>query len=99
MKSRMGRNLIRDLRILTVETAEPAYLISVVLDWQTEDAVSFVPCDQVHLSIKPGVLEGQNTPNLSDLILQTTFIFTRLLQHEARREDQHPITLRHHLIE
>ena len=34
------------------------YLFSVVLDGHTEDALCLVASDLVHLSIKPGVLEG-----------------------------------------
>lgn len=37
------------------------HLLSVVLDGKAKDTLGFVTCDQVHLSIEPGVLERQNT--------------------------------------
>lgn len=37
-----------------------SYLISVVFDRKAKDALGFVTCDQVHLSIEPGVLGSQS---------------------------------------
>lgn len=37
-----------------------SYLVSVVLDGKAKDTLGFVACDQVHLSIEPGVLRRRN---------------------------------------
>lgn len=46
-----------------MKTEEPADLLSVVLDGQTQDALGFVTCDQVHLSVKPGILQSPKRPD------------------------------------
>lgn len=58
-KRLIGRSLIN----APAERVEPAHLVSVVLDWQAQDAVGFVTGDQVHLGVEAGVLQSQNTPN------------------------------------
>lgn len=84
------KSLIDAPSVLAVERVEPAHLVSVVLDWQTQDAVGFVTRDQVHLGVKAGVLQSQNTPNQANQLPQSTFIFTQLLPEDVKITSQTP---------
>lgn len=83
-KSLIRRSLIDAPSDRAVGRVEPAHLVSVVLDWQTQDAVGFVTGDQVHLGVKAGVLQSQNTPNQANQLPQSTFIFTQLLCEDVK---------------
>lgn len=82
--SLIRRSLINAPSALAVERVGPAHLVSVVLDWQTQDAVGFVTGDQVHLGVEAGVLQSQNTPNQANQLPKSTSIFTQLLPEDVK---------------